>query len=191
MDQTKVNRLKNILSGEYKSATSIHTGYEPQITHKEGDEWEENNKMYTIKNGIKWSITKFSKLRASSLMPIFCPNCNTIMNHNLDEKFWKTQGMCFSCVVKRDTSLIIRGEFDEFQRIRIINNILSYLEHREDELQDFLNNIDINQFITENGDIEDWIQAGMTKDQVREKILTSYNNMKQELLNSIEIKDES
>lgn len=185
MEQSRANRLKNILSGEYKKSTSIHSGYTPDI-HKEGDEWEEDGKMYTIKNGIKCSISQYTTIRSNALKPLFCPNCKNIMSHNLDDKLWRSQGMCFDCVIKRDTKLMATGKFDEFQRKKVISNILAYLNDREYELEDYLNNLDMNQFITENGTIEDWVQTGVTKEEARDKILASYNNMKIQLLKSIE-----
>lgn len=188
MDKIKVNRIKNILEGNYTNSTSIHVGYE-KAKHKEGDEWEENGKKWTIKNGIQCSISEMTNLRKIASLPLFCPQCGTIMNHHLDEKFWRIRGMCFECVIKEDTRMMAEGTFEEYSNTKIKQNILSYLEQKEYELHDYLNNLDVQQFITERGDIEDWVQPGMNADQVKEKIMNSYNEMKKQLLDSIKEKE--
>ena len=182
MDQIKVNRIRNILYGDYTSDTTIHTGYESSDHHREGEIWEEGGKSWTIKNGIKCSITKYSAIRKEVSLPLFCPSCNTIMNHHLDEKFWKIRGKCFDCVIKEDTKLMAEGAFEDYSDIKIKENILTYLGQTEAEILDYINNLDVKQYITENGDIEEWISEGMTSEQVKEKLLSDYHKMKEELL---------
>jgi len=49
-----VNRLRNLITKKYGDSTGVQSGYKKQIEdHVEGDEWEENGKQWTIKNGIK------------------------------------------------------------------------------------------------------------------------------------------
>jgi ribosomal protein S27AE len=190
MDKIKVNRIKQILEGDFTSSTSIHTGYTPNQNHAEGDEWEEHGKKWKLKNGIQCSISKFTELRKNNAMPLFCPKCGIIMSHHLDEKFWRIRNMCFNCTIIFDTQLMAEGKFDEYSDKKIKQNIITYLEQKEFELHDYLANLDVQQFITERGDIEDWVQPGMNAEQIKEKILSSYNEMKQQLLDSVKDKEE-
>ena len=185
MDNIKVNRIRNILYGDYTSSTEIHVGYENNVHHKEGDEWEEGGKVWTIKDGIKCNKTKFSSMRKECSVPLFCPSCNIIMNHHLDEKFWGLRGKCFDCVIKEDTKLMAEGKFDDYSDKKIKENILTYLGQSEAEILDYINNIDAKQYITENGDVEDWIYEGMPVEHVKAKILADYYKMKQALHEAI------
>jgi 23S rRNA-/tRNA-specific pseudouridylate synthase len=61
-----VQRMRNIITKDYTAKTATQIGYsKTQIDHKEGDVWEENNKQWTIKNGIKQTVTRFDKLKES------------------------------------------------------------------------------------------------------------------------------
>ena len=49
-----VERMRNLIKGDTDSSTEIQIGYtKKKEDHKEGDIWEEQNKTWTIKNGMK------------------------------------------------------------------------------------------------------------------------------------------
>ena len=59
-----VQRMRNIITGNAGGSTGTQVGYTKQLQdYHEGDVWEENGKQWTIKNGIKQTITKHDKLR--------------------------------------------------------------------------------------------------------------------------------
>ena len=59
-----VQRMRNIITKDYTAKTVTQVGYsKAQVDHKEGDVWEENGKKWTIKNGIKQTVTRFDKLK--------------------------------------------------------------------------------------------------------------------------------
>ena len=59
-----VQRMRNIIKKEYTAKTTTQVGYTKSfVEYKEGDVWEENGKQWTIKNGIKQTITRFDKLK--------------------------------------------------------------------------------------------------------------------------------
>ena len=75
-----IQRMRNIIGGNTASTTRIQTGYtQAQIKHVEGDIWEENKKTWTIKNGIKQTVTKHDALKAMVEFPLVCPCCNNPM----------------------------------------------------------------------------------------------------------------
>ena len=51
--------------------------------HKEGDIWVENRKTWTIKNGIKQTISKLDKIKKQIFTPLCCPKCSKVMKHHL------------------------------------------------------------------------------------------------------------
>ena len=60
--KTDVNRLRNLIQGKTGDSTSTQIGYNTkQEDRKEGDIWVENKKTWTIKNGIKQTISKLDK----------------------------------------------------------------------------------------------------------------------------------
>ena len=49
-----VQRLRNLVTHKYGNKTTQGIGYtKPQEFHNEGDEWEEDGRKWTIKNGLK------------------------------------------------------------------------------------------------------------------------------------------
>ncbi len=71
-----VQRMRNIITKDYTAKTVTQVGYsKAQIERKEGDVWEESGKKWTIKNGIKQTVTRFDKLKESINLPLTCPKC--------------------------------------------------------------------------------------------------------------------
>ena len=71
-----VQRMRNIITGNAGDRTQIQTGYEKKDqVHKEGDVWQQDGKTWTIKNGIKQTVTKLDAIKKMVLMPFACPEC--------------------------------------------------------------------------------------------------------------------
>ena len=162
-------RIKNILDGKYTERNTISTGYEKEeIVHKDGDTWiDELGKKWILKNGIKRNISKLSAVRKSMRLPYVCPECNQPMQHSLDNKFWAISGKCFSCVINEDTSKMIKGDFHIHEDKKIRNNIVAWFTQYEAEINEYIKTSDMNQFISEAGDIEDW-SSSISKDKLKE-----------------------
>ena len=78
-----VQRMRNIIKKDYTAKTVTQVGYtKAQTEHKEGDVWEENGKKWTIKNGIKQTITRFDELKKIINLPLSCPSCGKAMKSN-------------------------------------------------------------------------------------------------------------
>ena len=62
--QKDVQRLRNLMTGKHGAKTTVGVGYtKQQEFHEEGDVWEEDDRTWTIKNGIKQNITKLDKAK--------------------------------------------------------------------------------------------------------------------------------
>ena len=58
-----VERMRNLVKGNAGDRTTQSIGYsKKQEIHKEGDVWEENDRTWTIENGLKQNVTKLSIL---------------------------------------------------------------------------------------------------------------------------------
>ena len=118
-----VQRMRNILTKDYGAKTGVQIGYNKgYVERKEGDVWQENNKTWTIKNGIKMTVTKLDNVKKALQMPLTCPNCNQPMNKGrLDKLMYSIHKQCSDCVIKYETKLKIEGKFEEYQKT--INNL--------------------------------------------------------------------
>ena len=68
-----VARLRNLVKGKSNQKLGQGVGYtKKEEFHNEGDIWVENNRRWTIKEGIKENITKLDKFKQVSI-PLFCP----------------------------------------------------------------------------------------------------------------------
>jgi hypothetical protein len=83
------------------------TGGERYTKHVEGDVWSEKGKVWTIKNGIKRTVTKMDAARKEFLMPIACPKCGNAMKAQADAAIWSVNNTCLNCLVQVDHEKII------------------------------------------------------------------------------------
>jgi hypothetical protein len=166
-----VQRMRNIIKKDYGAKTTTQIGYsKAQINYKEGDVWEEDGKKWTIKNGIKQTVTRFDKLKKVMSLPLACPNCNKAMkNHKLNKKMWPVHGKCFDCVILMETKLKLTGQYEEYTKNIIKGGVKAYIKDLEDALMDLTYESN-EDFITEAGDIEKWTGKGIDKQKITEDI---------------------
>lgn len=151
-----VERLRNLMTKKSTNSTVVGVGYEKkQEDHKENDEWKEDDKMWTIKNGLKQNITKLDKAKESYLLPLFCPKCGKIMKNRNDKDFYNIHKICFNCVIDLEAELKREGKWEEYEN-KIHNDEI------DNKIREF--KIWINEktqesndvFFSENGEIEKW-----------------------------------
>ena len=69
-----VERMRNLIKGDVGSSSETQIGYnKKRIEYKEGDIWTEGRKTWTIKNGIKKTVSKLSSIRKEIFTPLCCP----------------------------------------------------------------------------------------------------------------------
>jgi ribosomal protein L37AE/L43A len=120
---------------------------EPEPTRKEGDEWVDvNGKKWTIKGGIRQSVTKLD----SAKTPYWCPKCSKPMNHRFDIKFWRIRGHCCDCNVKFETELRRQGKWKDFEQKIMLRNYISAAKDRLQELQHYLTNLSKPEYLLMN-----------------------------------------
>ena len=167
-----VQRMRNIITKDYTAKTVTQVGYSnAQIERKEGDVWEENGKKWTIKNGIKQTVTRFDKLKEAINLPLTCPKCGKAMkNHNLNKKMWPLHKMCFDCVVVMETELKRTGQYEEYVRNLTTRGVKTYITELESALLELALEDSNEEFVTEQGDIEKWAGKGIDKQKLAEEI---------------------
>lgn len=167
-----VQRMRNIIKKEYAAKTVTQIGYtKTQVEHKEGDVWEENGKKWTIKNGIKQTVTRFDELKKIINLPLACPNCGkAIKSNSLNKKMWPIHSKCFDCVISYETELKRQGKFEEYAKNLVTGGVRQYIKDLEDALMDFVNESSSDQFVTEQGDIEVWKGKDLDKNKINQEL---------------------
>lgn len=163
-----VQRMRNIISGNAGSATGVQVGYTKQLQdYQEGDVWEENGKQWTIKNGIKQTITKHDKLRQLVTIPLACPVCHNSMKlTDINKKMWNIHHMCFDCVVEMEAKIKLEGKWDEYERNMLNANKNSMVDDFEASVEEFLK-MQNESYFTEQGDVETWSGGKINEDEIK------------------------
>ena len=163
-----VQRMRNIITGNASGATGVQVGYSKQSQdYQEGDTWEEGGKQWTIKNGIKQTVTKFDKLKKMIIMPIACPNCNQSMKiDNINKKMWTIHHKCFNCVLEMEAKIKRSGKWDEYEKQMLNNNKNAIVNDFELSVEEFYK-MNTESYVTEQGDIESWNGGKINEEEIK------------------------
>jgi|TARA_Y100001963_G_scaffold159795_1_gene265304 hypothetical protein len=175
-----VNRARNLIMGKSGDATGIQVGYKKKrIERKEGDIWTEREKTWTIKNGIKQTVSKLDKIKKEVFMPLCCPECNKVMKNHLDKPNYRIHKKCLKCVIEFEHKLKIKGKYNDYLKELQVKNKLTTLEQVEASLLDAVNSSNTG-YVSEDGVIERWI-GGIDKEKLSKDIKTYSKNIKKSL----------
>ena len=168
--KSDVNRARNLIMGNSGASSNTQIGYSKKTEdYKEGDIWKENKKTWTIKNGIKQTISKLDAIKKEVFMPLCCPKCSKVMKKRLDKPNYKIHKKCFDCVVDFEHKLRIRGEYDDYIKKLKKQNSLDIVDEMESYLLDAINTSN-EGFVSEDGVVERW-KGGINKAELNlEKI---------------------
>ena len=167
--KSDVNRARNLIMGKTGASTGIQIGYNKKTEdYKEGDVWTENKKTWTIKNGIKQTISKLDKIKKEVFMPLCCTECNKVMKKRLDKPHYRIHKKCYDCVIDFEGKLRVKGTYDHYIKALKAKNSLELLDELESTLLDTIN-ISNEGFVSEDGVVERWI-GGIDKEKISEEI---------------------
>jgi GH25 family lysozyme M1 (1,4-beta-N-acetylmuramidase) len=163
-----VQRMRNIITGNAGGSTGVQVGYTKQSQdYQEGDIWEENGKQWTIKNGIKQTITKHDQLRQLVNMPLACPTChNPFKNNDINKKMWSIHHMCFNCVIDMEAKIKLEGKWDEYEKQMLNANKNSMVNDFEASIEEFLK-MQNESYFTEQGDVESWSGGKINEEEIK------------------------
>ena len=170
--QKDVNRARNLIMGKTDASTSTQIGYNTkQKDYKEGDVWTEGRKTWTIKNGIKQTISKLDKIKKEVFMPLCCPECGNVMKKRLDKPHYRINKKCYDCVIDFEGKLIVRGEYEDYKNKLKGKNRIDILNELESTLLSAVN-VSNSNFVSEDGVVEKWV-GGIDKEKFTEEIKTA------------------
>ena len=181
-----VDRARNLIMGKSGASSETQVGYnKKRIEYKEGDVWKENGKTWTIKDGIKQTISKLDAIKKEVFMPLCCPKCGKVMKHHLDISNYKIHKNCHDCVILYEHKLRIRGEYDDYIKNLQLRNSLTQIDEMENMFLEFANKSN-EGFISEQGEIERW-KGGIDKDKMSKDIIEAAQearkNIQKKLIN--------
>lgn len=176
-----VQRMRNLVTNKLNDSTKIQVGYKKNnIKYEEGNIWEENGKTWTIKNGIKQTISKLDGFRKMDSLPLVCPKCNKpLKNHKLNRTMYSVHKMCADCVISMETELKREGKFEEYQKQINKSGMEYHLKEAEAVLLELSLASSEESFVTEGGDIESW----KGNDEVRQRLIKDI----QEYINKLKV----
>ena len=163
-----LQRARNLISGNSADNTRIQVGYQKQSgVYSEGDIWEENGKRWTIKNGLKQTLTKHDKIREIVTMPLKCPSCNNPLKPTpLNKKMWSYHKQCSNCVIDMETQLRINGGYEEYAKNIMNSNKTSFITDYEQAIEEYTTTTD-DTFVSEAGDIENWSKSKVSPEVLK------------------------
>ena len=165
-----VDRARNLLMGKSGASSETQVGYKKKrIEYKEGDVWKENGKTWTIKDGIKQTISKLDAIKKEVFMPLCCPKCSKVMKKRLDKPNYKVHKMCFDCVVDYEHKLRIKGEYDNYVKQLKLKNRLTEIDEIENMFLELANQSN-EGFVSEHGEVERW-KGGIDKEKISHEII--------------------
>ena len=181
-----VDRARNLLMGKSGASSETQVGYKKKrVDYKEGDVWKENGKTWTIKDGIKQTISKLDAIKKEVFMPLCCPKCSKVMKKRLDKPNYKVHKMCFDCVVDYEHKLRIKGEYDNYVKQLKLKNRLTEIDEIENMFLELANQSN-DGFVSEHGEVERWKgcinKTKITKD-ITKAAQEARENIQKELTN--------
>ena len=175
-----VSRMRNLITGNAGSSSEMQIGYsKKEVERKEGDVWEENKKTWTIKNGIKQTVSKLDSIKKEVFMPLCCPECGNVMKSRLDKPNYRLHKKCFNCVVEYEGKLKLRGEYDDYIKNLKAKNDLSILNELESYLLNAVNASNAG-FVSEHGEVERWV-GGIDKEKMTDDITKASQERREQI----------
>ena len=152
-----VNRMRNLIQGKTGDSIETQIGYKKKTKdYKEGDIWTEKKKTWTIKNGIKQTISKLDKIKKEVFVPLCCPKCNKVIRGQVSKENYKHHKKCLNCVVEFEHKLRIRGQYDNYIKDLETKNSLGIVDDMETYLLNAINSTN-EGYVSEKGEVERWV----------------------------------
>lgn len=169
--------------------------------HEIGETWEEKDENGDVvkiitRIGISTYSCKDPIMEANSIENTRFKNClhepcNCRFSPKpIDLKMDKKVGMCLDCVTEHETSLKIQGKFKEYEKMKMLNNALSFFNDADIEIQTIAKTItDGVNYVDSDGGTEKWTANNENEEAIASSILDEYNKYKKDILDSFEKKE--
>ena len=175
-------KMGTVLKKDQALKISMHTP--TKVKRKDGEKWEEDGKLWEMKNGTARSISKLQ----SAKRPWFCPGCGKVMNKRLDNKMWYKKGICYDCVVKAETQIRIDGTWHSHQARAMRANAISWAKDQIIELEGYRDMVANPQMHFADGRYEEW---NIDDKKVKEDLQVEIDTLERHLAELEKLQEES
>ena len=183
-----VKAVKEMLGGEHKTQTKKTVSFADKVIERRevGETWtDDKGQKWEQRKGYKVKVGKLSKLREE--LKSF-PNCNKetctcIEPGQADLKMKAIHGMCLNCVVEMEHKLKLNGEYDEYERKKMLANAEAWLKQAELEKEVLKTTLKAS-FVNEDGSIEEWAE-GMSEKELEEKIDKDFETFRKNFIGKL------
>lgn len=100
---------------------------------KQGSIWYQNGKLWTTKGGIQVQYINTKQKQN-------CKICNKWCYSKIDKKYYDAQNICQQCGLKLQTKMRIDGVWNDYMQKLYIENAISQINEKINQLQDVYNN---------------------------------------------------
>ena len=184
-----VDRARNLLMGKSGASSETQVGYKKKrVDYKEGDVWVENKKTWTIKDGIKQTISKMDAIKKEIFMPLCCPKCGKVMKSQLDKPVYRIHKTCHNCLIDYEAKLKLRGEYDDYIKNLKLKNRLTEIDEIENMFLELANQSN-EGFVSEHGEVERW-KGGVDKEKISQKIIEGAQEARENIQKELDIEKE-
>ena len=164
-----------------------------------GETWEEKigNVVYIIEQQDGFRVKKPKNSVAAEVRSYLnsfsnCPkeSCTCITPNHVDKKMKTIHGMCLDCVVDMEHELKKQGKYDEYERKKMTENAMSWLNRAEQDVEMLKEAYTqaSNTVMNADGHLEHW-SAKMTKEEFDEKIQKEFDKFKIKFLENLHKKE--
>lgn len=182
-----IKAVQEMLGGEHKTQTKKTVSFDKKevVRREVGDTWtDDKGQKWEQRKGYKVKVGKLSKLREE--LKGF-PNCRKDVctctdPGSADLRMKAYHGMCLDCVTDMEHDLKLKGEYDEYERTKLLNNAESWLKEAEIEKEVLKSTIKAS-FINEDGSIEEW--DGLSEDEITAKIDDGFEKFKTNFIDKL------
>ena len=183
-----VKAVKEMLSGEHKTQTKKTISFADKIVERKnvGETWtDDKGQKWEQRKGYKVKVGKLSELRTE--LRAF-PNCNKetctcIEPGQADLKMKAIHGMCLDCVTLMEYDLKQKGEYEEYERKKMLANAEAWLKQAEVEKEVLKTTLKAS-FVNEDGSIEEWAE-GMSEDELVSKIDNDFEKFRTDFIGKL------
>ena len=196
-----VEAVKKLLIGEHKTQNRTTIGYrkkEDSEIRKVGDIWEDVSPMGHVteweqRDGYKVKRSKgvreiLKELDSISKFPNCLDTCDGKLFGQADYKLGKKTGRCLECTIKYEADLKLNGKFDTYVHDKKKENAVSFLKEASKEVEILLKSFDNMGYSHADGSIEKW--SIENKESFLEKIRSDFNNLRDDIMGTYNIKEE-
>ena len=183
-----IKAVKEMLGGEHKTQTKKTISFTDKVIKRRevGETWtDDKGQKWEQRKGYKVKVGKLSELRTE--LRTF-PNCNKetctcTEPGQADLKMKAIHGMCLDCVTLMEYNLKQKGEYEEYERKKLLENAEAWLKQAEVEKEVLKTTLKAS-FVNEDGSIEEWAE-GMSEKELEEKLDKDFETFRENFIGKL------